>query len=49
MIGRLSGLLAAKQPPQIVIDVGGALHQADFRSDDKALHAHNVVLWYITR
>ena len=33
----------------IVIDVGGALHQADFRSDDKALHAHNVVLWYITR
>ena len=29
MIGRLSGLLAAKQPPQIVIDVGGVGYELD--------------------
>jgi hypothetical protein len=33
----------------IAIDAGGTTHQADFRGDDKALNAHNMVLWYITR
>jgi holliday junction DNA helicase RuvA len=29
MIGRLSGILAAKQPPQIIIDVGGVGYELD--------------------
>ena len=29
MIGRLSGTLAAKQPPQIVIDVNGVGYEVD--------------------
>lgn len=33
----------------IAIDAGGTIHQADFRGEDKAANAHNVVLWYITR
>lgn len=34
----------------IAINAGGATsYQADFRGEEKALHAHNVILWYITR
>lgn len=33
----------------IAIDVGGTVHQADFRGHDKAHHAHDTILWYITR
>lgn len=29
MIGRLSGILAAKQPPQIIVDVGGVGYELD--------------------
>ena len=29
MIGRLSGTLAAKQPPQIVVDVNGVGYEVD--------------------
>lgn len=33
----------------LAINTGDTIHQADFRTDDKALHAHNVLLWYMTR
>ena len=29
MIGRLSGRLAAKQPPQVLVDVGGVAYELD--------------------
>ena len=29
MIGRLSGMLAAKQPPQVLVDVGGVAYELD--------------------
>jgi hypothetical protein len=33
----------------IAIDVGGTVHEADFRGVDKAHRAHDLILWYITR
>ncbi|TWD75318.1 PH (Pleckstrin Homology) domain-containing protein [Kribbella amoyensis] len=33
----------------IAVQVGGALHEVQFRSHDKAVHAHNIVLWNIMR
>lgn len=33
----------------IAIDVGGTVHQADFRGEDKARHVHDTILWYLTR
>jgi hypothetical protein len=33
----------------IAIDVGGAVHEADFRGVEKAHKAHDLILWYITR
>lgn len=29
----------------IGIDTGGTIKEADFRGDDKAHHAHNLILW----
>jgi len=29
LIGRLSGRLAAKQPPQVLVDVGGVAYELD--------------------
>jgi hypothetical protein len=31
----------------IGIDTGGTIKEADFRGDDKAHHAHNLILWNI--
>ena len=31
------------------ISVGGRDHGVDFRGEEKARHAHDVVLWHITR
>ena len=31
----------------IGIDTGGSIKEADFRGDDKAHHAHNLILWNI--
>jgi hypothetical protein len=33
----------------IAIDVGGTIHEADFRGVEKAHKAHDLILWYITR
>lgn len=33
----------------IAIDVGGTVHEADFRGVEKAHKAHDLILWYITR
>lgn len=33
----------------IAVDTGGNMHQAEFRGHEKAHHAHNTILWYITR
>ena len=33
----------------LAIDVGGAVHEADFRGVEKAHSAHDIILWYITR
>ena len=33
----------------IAIDVGGTVHEADFRGVEKAHRAHDLILWYITR
>lgn len=32
----------------IAIDIGGTIHQADFRGDEKAKHVHDLILWKIT-
>jgi hypothetical protein len=34
---------------QIAITVGAAVHEVAFRGDDKARHAHDVILWHLTR
>lgn len=31
----------------IGIDTGGSIKEADFRGDDKAKHAHDLILWYM--
>ena len=53
MIGRLSGRLAAKQPPQVLVDVGGVAYELDVPmstfyglpavGDAVSLHTHLVV------
>ena len=53
MIGKLSGKLAAKQPPQILVDVGGVAYELDVpmstfyslpaTGDAVSLHTHLVV------
>lgn len=32
----------------IAIDIGGAVHEAEFRGTAKARHVHDVILWKIT-
>ncbi|MBN9759288.1 hypothetical protein Ae406Ps2_3479 [Pseudonocardia sp. Ae406_Ps2] len=34
---------------QIAVTVGTAVHEVAFRGDDKARHAHDVILWHLTR
>lgn len=34
---------------QIAVAVGTAVHEVAFRGDDKARHAHDVILWHLTR
>jgi hypothetical protein len=43
----LAGKFASNS--SIAIDVGGAVHEADFRGAEKAQSAHDLILWYITR
>lgn len=31
----------------IGIDTGGSIKEADFRGDDKAKYAHNLILWKV--
>ena len=31
----------------IAIDIGGTIHEAEFRGVDKAKHIHDVILWAI--
>jgi hypothetical protein len=31
----------------IGIDTGGSIKEADFRGDDKAKHAHDLILWNV--
>ena len=33
----------------IAISVGGAIHEVEFRGQEKAHHMHNLILWHITR
>jgi len=31
----------------IALDIGGTIHEAEFRGEDKAQYVHNVILWKI--
>lgn len=31
----------------IAVDIGGTIHEAEFRGEDKARHVHDVILWAI--
>lgn len=31
----------------IALQVGGTVHEIDFRGDEKAKHAHDVILWHM--
>lgn len=42
MFGRLS-------TSKISVSVGGREHEVEFRGEDKAKHAHDVILWGITK
>jgi hypothetical protein len=33
----------------IAVSAGGAVHEVEFRGQDKAHHMHNLILWHITR
>ena len=33
----------------IAVSSGNALHEVEFRGQDKAHHMHNLILWHITR
>jgi Bacterial PH domain len=33
----------------IAVNSGNALHEVEFRGQDKAHHMHNLILWHITR
>jgi len=33
----------------IAIDIGGMVHEADFRGVEKAHRAHDLILWHLTR